>query len=381
VLIMRIAIVSPRPLDRASVESDAAYAIANGLADHGVEALVVGCARSVALMTEGRRLIRALEQAGSIALTPTDGHSRDVIIGGPVMTWTAQAAIQRVIRAGGVDLVVAIGDEDTWVTEAAAEASPALERVGTTGAGAAVDELITAAGDHARAPSPLAPADPILADFHLHTAYSPDCGVEIEALVDRALDLGLGALAVTDHDTVTGGYAARAYVEAHGIPLHIAVSSEVKTRTGEVIGMYLTEDVPPGLPFADTVEAMRAQGAFVYVPHPFDRMHAIPPEPLLERLAPLIDCLEVVNGRLLRERFNTDAQAFATHLGLPAGAGSDAHVADGLFTAGLELPRFSDPASLALAIGDARVVRNPRSILALQARKWLRPRRRPVSAE
>ncbi len=95
----------------------------------------------------------------------------------------------------------------------------------------------------------------------------------------------------------------------------------------------------------------------------------------------MIDCFEVVNGRLMRERFNADAQVFATRLGLPAGAGSDAHVADGLFTAGLELPRFSDPASLALSIGDARVVRNPRSILALQARKWFRPRRRPVSAE
>ena len=145
--------------------------------------------------------------------------------------------------------------------------------------------------------------------------------------------------------------------------------------------MYLKEDIPPGLPFADTVEAMRAQGAFIYVPHPFDSMHAIPSEPLLERMAPLIDALEVVNGRLARERFNHEALAFATRLGLPAGAGSDAHVLDGLFTAGLELPAFHDPASLALALGDARVVRHPKNILALQARKWFRKRRKPLHAE
>ncbi len=244
---MRIAIVSPRPLDGGSAESEAAYAVAKGLADRGVEALVVGCARSTERMTDGRRLIRALEQAGPIALTPTDGHARDVVIGGPTMTWAAHAAIQRVVRGGDLSLVVAIGDEDTWVTDAAAEASPALERIGVTGAAAALDAVIKAAGDHARAPSPLAPADPITADFHLHTVYSPDCGTEIEDLVDRALELGLGALAVTDHDSVTGGYAARAYVEAHDVPLHIAVSSEVKTRTGEVIGMYLVDDIPPGL--------------------------------------------------------------------------------------------------------------------------------------
>ena len=139
--------------------------------------------------------------------------------------------------------------------------------------------------------------------------------------------------------------------------------------------------MPPGLPFADTVEALRDLGAFVYVPHPFDGFHAIPDAALLERLAPLIDALEVTNGRLARESFNDEALAFATRLGLPQGAGSDAHVAAGLFTAGLELPAFHDPASLALALGDARVVRNPRSFLALQARKWLRTRRTPARAE
>ena len=92
----------------------------------------------------------------------------------------------------------------------------------------------------------------------------------------RALELGLGAIAVTDHNTIAGGVAARAYVEEHGLPLHVVVGSEVKTATGEVIGLYLEEEIPRGMPFADTVEAIRAQGALVYVPHPFDRMHAIP---------------------------------------------------------------------------------------------------------
>lgn len=377
---MRIVVVCSRPLDRAGAEADAARTLATGLADRGIEAIVIGPARTGSALTEGRRVLRALEHSGPLALQPTDGGVRAVPVGGPTFTWAGHANVQRIIRGGDVDLVVLV-DGEGWVADAALEASPTLERIGVTAVDAAAPLIVEAASDTARAPSPLAPAAPILADFHMHTDYSPDCATTVEQLCDRALELGLGALAVTDHDTVTGGYAARAHAESHGLPLHIVVSSEVKTRTGEVIGMYLEHDIPPGLPFADTVEAMRAAGAFIYVPHPFDRMHAIPPAPLLERLAPLIDCFEAVNGRLMRERFNDEAQAFAARLALPVGAGSDEHVVDGLFTAGLELPAFDNPAALALAIGDARIVRNPRSILALQARKWFRTRSRPVRAE
>ncbi len=378
---MRIAIFSPALLDRAGPITKAAEAVADAIADRGVEALLVGTARTPAQQTAGRLTLRALERTGAAALAHTETGRRDIVVGGPTMTWATDAAIRRVIGTGNIDLVVLVGDTDSALTAVITDAAPNLERIGLKGTKKAAAALIALASDPARTPSPLALPEPIFGDFHLHTCYSPDCGIAIDELVERALALGLGSLCVTDHDSVAGGFAARAHVEAHGIPLHIAVSSEVKTRTGEVIGMYLKEDIAPGMSFADTVEAMRAQGAFIYVPHPFDSMHAIPPEPLLERFAPMIDALEIVNGRLARERFNHEALAFATRLGLPAGAGSDAHVLDGLFTAGLELPAFHDPASLALALGGARVVRHPKNILALQARKWFRKRRKPLHAE
>ncbi len=379
---MRICVIAPAALDRPGPSATAAHALAEALADLGVEALLVGPARGPQMLTEGRLAVRALERSGPAALAPTGPGPRTIAVGlARPRTWAADAALVRILRGGGIDLAVLVGDDDGWVAATALDAAPSAERVGTTAPKRTAKALVELARDPARAPSPLTPADPILADFHLHSVHSHDCSTEIDELCDRALELGLGALCVTDHDTVAGGYAARAHVEAHGIPLEIAPSSEVKSRTGEAIGIYLPEDVPPGLPFADTVEALRELGAFVYIPHPFDGFHAIPDAALLERLAPLIDALEVTNGRLARESFNDQALAFATRLGLPQGAGSDAHVAAGLFTAGLELPRFHDPASLALALGDARVVRNPRSFLALQARKWLRTRRTPARAE
>jgi len=193
--------------------------------------------------------------------------------------------------------------------------------------------------------------------------------------VARALELGLGAIAVTDHNTIAGGLAAQAYVAERGLPLHVIVGSEVMTATGEVIGLYLHEEIPRGMPFADTVEAIRAQGAVVYVPHPFDRLHHIPDAALLRRLADQIDVLETCNGRLYREAYNREAERFAERYDLLAGAGSDAHVLEGLATACVELPPFTDAESLLLALARGKIVRRPVNLVYLQGLKWLRSAR------
>ena len=107
--------------------------------------------------------------------------------------------------------------------------------------------------------------------------HSWDCTTPIDELLDSALAAGLGALAVTDHNTIAGGVEARARAIERGLPLHVIVGSEIKTATdGEVIGLFLHEEMPRGLTFAETIERIRAQGGVVYVPHPFDRFHTTP---------------------------------------------------------------------------------------------------------
>ena len=238
-----------------------------------------------------------------------------------------------------------------------------------------VEALYAKAPRPRRLPAEPDPAPPILCDFHLHTDHSPDCETAVPDLVARALELGLGAIAVTDHNTIAGGLAAQAYVAARGLPLHVIIGSEVMTATGEVIGLYLQEEIPRGMPFADTVEAIRAQGALVYVPHPFDRLHAIPDPALLRRLADQIDVLETCNGRLYREAYNRQAERFAERYDLLAGAGSDAHVLEGIATACVELPPFVDAESLLLALANGKIVRNPVNLVYLQGLKWLRTAR------
>jgi hypothetical protein len=216
---------------------------------------------------------------------------------------------------------------------------------------------------------PLADRDWIVADLHMHTRWSHDCSIEPAALVDHAESEGLGAIAVTDHN-VFGG-ALETVEIARGRELIVIPGEEVKTdRDGEVIGLFIRQEIPRGMPFADTVAAIREQEGVVYVPHPFDRMHSIPAPATLHTHLPEIDVLEVYNARLLFDAYNDEALRFARKYGLLQGAGSDAHVLQGVGTGALRMRRFDGPEEFLLSLRTATVLRRPKSLALLQSLKW-----------
>jgi predicted metal-dependent phosphoesterase TrpH len=218
-------------------------------------------------------------------------------------------------------------------------------------------------------------AGTLLVDLHMHSEHSWDCTTPIDELLDAAVTAGLGALAVTDHDTIGGGLAAHARAIERGLPLHVIVGSEIKTAAeGEVIGHFLHEEVPGGLSFAETLDRIHAQGGLVYVPHPFDRFHTTPSPALLREHAGAFDIVETSNARLWLERDNRKAERFASELGLRRGAGSDAHVPAGIGTGALRMAPFDDPASFLRAVDDAEIVRRSRGMLRLQIEKRRRQR-------
>jgi hypothetical protein len=212
--------------------------------------------------------------------------------------------------------------------------------------------------------------DWIVADLHLHTSWSHDCSIDVDDLLDHAEAQGLGAIAVTDHN-VFGG-ALEAVERARGRRLVVIPGEEVKTDDqGEVIGLFLREEIPRGMSFGDTVAAIRAQGGLVYLPHPFDRMHAIPEPATLHRHLAEIDVLEVYNARLLFEAYNEEALRFARKYNLTPGAGSDAHVLAGVGTGTVRMRRFSGPEEFLVSLHDAEVLRRPKSLVYLQGLKWV----------
>jgi predicted metal-dependent phosphoesterase TrpH len=147
---------------------------------------------------------------------------------------------------------------------------------------------------------------------------------------------------------------------------------EVKTADqGEVIGLFLREEIPRGMSFGDTIAAIRAQGGLVYLPHPFDRMHAIPEPATLHRHLAEVDVFEVYNARLLFEAYNDEALRFARKYNLTPGAGSDAHVLAGVGTGAVRMRRFSGPEEFLVSLHDAEVLRRPKSLVYLQGLKWV----------
>jgi glycosyltransferase involved in cell wall biosynthesis len=217
---------------------------------------------------------------------------------------------------------------------------------------------------------PLEGRDWIVADLHMHTSWSHDCSIEVDDLLAHAGSEGLGAIAITDHN-VFGG-ALEAVERAHRHNLIVIPGEEIKTaEDGEVIGLFLQEEIPRGLPFAETIAAIRAQGGLVYVPHPFDRLHSIPRAETLHKHLAELDVFEVYNARLLFDAYNDEALRFARKYNLTAGAGSDAHVLQGVGTGAVRLRLFEGPEEFLLSLRNAEILRRPKSLAYLQGLKWV----------
>jgi predicted metal-dependent phosphoesterase TrpH len=214
-------------------------------------------------------------------------------------------------------------------------------------------------------------------DLHMHTDHSPDCATPVEVLLETARDRGLGAIAITDHNEVSGALEARRIAAEMG-DIKVIVAEEVKTaEQGEVIGLFLEEKIPRGLTMAETIAEIRRQGGLVYVPHPFDRFHSVPDYEHLLDIVEEIDVLEVFNPRVALTAFNEEAERFARKYRIVPGAGSDSHVAQGLGSVRVRIHDFDGPAEFLEAMRDADITRKHKNLVYVQALKLLQTTGRP----
>lgn len=218
-------------------------------------------------------------------------------------------------------------------------------------------------------------------DLHMHTDHSSDCATPVEVLIETARDRGLGAIAVTDHNEVSGALAAAEVAEDMD-DFKIIVGEEVKTaEQGEVIGLFIKEKIPRGMTMTETIAEIRRQGGLVYVPHPFDRMHSVPDYEHLLDMVEEIDLLEVFNPRVAISSFNEEAERFARKYNIIPAAGSDSHVAQGLGSVRVRLPDFDGPEEFLEAMRDAEITRRHKNLVYVQALKFLQTTGRPKAAK
>ena len=163
-------------------------------------------------------------------------------------------------------------------------------------------------------------------ELHCHSAASHDGRDPVELLLEQAAAVGLDAIAVTDHDEIAASLDAVERAPDHGL---VGIPGiEISTAAGHVLGLGVTERIPPALPFGETLERIRDAGGLAVIPHPFQEMrHGVIAHVTRDELA-TADAIEVYNSRLFTGRSNRQARRFARERGLPVTAGSDAHVAE-----------------------------------------------------
>ena len=208
-------------------------------------------------------------------------------------------------------------------------------------------------------------------DLHMHTDHSPDCATPAELLLETAKERGLGAIAITDHNEISGALEAQKIAERIG-GIKVILAEEVKTaHEGEVIGLFLSERIERGMSMAETIAEIRRQGGLVYVPHPFDRLHSVPDYEHLLEIVDQIDILEVFNPRVTLSAFNEEAVRFARKYSIVPGAGSDSHVAQGLGSVKIRLRDFNDAQEFLESMREADIVRKHKNLVYVQALKFL----------
>ena len=199
--------------------------------------------------------------------------------------------------------------------------------------------------------------------------WSHDCSIHPRALIDHAEEEGLGAIAVTDHNVFAG--ALETIELARDRDLIVIPGEEVKTDSqGEVIGLFLREEIPRGMSFADTIEAIREQDGIVYVPHPFDRMHAIPSRPRSFGTYRTSTCSRSTTHACCSRPTTTRPFASSASTGSSRAPAPTRTSSRASAPGALRMRRFDGPEEFLLSLRTAEVLRRPKSLAYLQSLKW-----------
>lgn len=187
-------------------------------------------------------------------------------------------------------------------------------------------------------------------DMHTHCEASPDSLTPVRVQDRRIREVGLDVVCATDHDTIDGALRLRELADGY----RLIVGEEITSADGDLVGLFLERAVPRGLSGEETIARIRDQGGLVCIPHPFsrNRNHRIR-HSALERLWPLVDCIETFNAREAFTSDNARAAVFAAERRIPAGAGSDAHTPWELGRVYLEMDGFEDARSFITALRGA----------------------------
>jgi predicted metal-dependent phosphoesterase TrpH len=191
-------------------------------------------------------------------------------------------------------------------------------------------------------------------DFHTHTKYSRDSRTEPKDLAKKAKELRI-IPAITDHNST------KAHYEFRNLGIRFIPGEEIGTDSGDLIGLYLNEEIPKKTPFLEALDRIHEQGGLAYLPHMFDLTRYGMNDP---KLARKVDIIEIFNARSVMQDFNKKADDFAKRNNIPGAAGSDSHFLFEFGSTYTELPEIDldNPKDLLKSLRKSRVFGKPAPI-------------------
>lgn len=189
--------------------------------------------------------------------------------------------------------------------------------------------------------------------MHVHTLYSPCAETKLEQIGPYCKSKGVDVICVTDHDTIAGALALKAMTR----DVRVVVGEEISCSQGEIIGLFLKEEVPPKLDAVETCQRIKDQGGLVYIPHPFDffKIHRLAGEAILKVLD-YIDMIEVYNSKSLLPSASSIARRFVVKHNKISAVGSDAHYLPAIDLCLNEIRNFKTPEEFLENMRDARLM-------------------------
>jgi predicted metal-dependent phosphoesterase TrpH len=184
-----------------------------------------------------------------------------------------------------------------------------------------------------------------LADLHIHTIYSYDGTASVPAVLARARHVGLDVIAITDHDEIKG--ALQAFELAPEFGVEVIPGIEITTAEGDLLALFVTERIEPGLPLIETIVKVGEAGGICIAPHPMARgmgMKSLSAASIIQALqhpeaGRILIGIETYNATALDREGNLNAQALlAEHPGIAQVGNSDAHILQAIGSGATDFP-------------------------------------------
>ncbi len=161
-------------------------------------------------------------------------------------------------------------------------------------------------------------------DTHMHEmTFSKDSFLRLDEMVRIGKEKGLGAICITDHDSMGLREYAKEYTERTGFPVFVGI--EFFSLQGDIVALGIQDYPKERVSAQEFIDLVKEQGGVCFAAHPFRNNNRGLEENL--RVVKGLDGLEVLNGSTFPEACRKAAR-YARELNLFTLGSSDCHVTE-----------------------------------------------------